>query len=866
MLNVLITSSVLILVLILLRGLLRGKISLRFQYALWLLVAVRLLVPVSFGSTSISVLNAVDRAGERQAVQTVPSENQVPPVSQTVPVTVPAQSGTAAVTPAAPDRPHTQALTAAQIAGLVWAVGAAAMAGVFLVSNLAFRRRLRRGAVPVDVPGCPVPVYQSAAAPTPCLVGLVRPRIYLTPECAGDGQRLRHVLAHELTHRRHGDPVWSLVRCLCLTLYWYHPLVWAAAILSRRDCELSCDEGALARLGEGERAAYGRTLLSLVVPRTTPTDLLCTATTMSSGKRGLMERITLIAKRPRMMALTLALAVLVSAVAVGCTFTGAKDKNGLPDASLPIESRVAELSAALKEQVTVEQGGLTEGESGTLATYYLTQDYNTDWGGLMCSVSRVTQVEFEQGYDGGDVVGGVSYLGRDADWYYRCDSPTDVQFNPEHQAEYEAATTALDDWLGQVFGSQEGVTAMADDPSYQTLSAAISYPGDHVNVLYRPYYGLLDYGTKQDIRYTLLLSRPVRQGDGGIWCVDRWYDENGNCYRAVPQTDLTLAEYYQGLQDQCDQGHETALLDPVQVAVAYEETWNGHLSPVEAFTVGEVYTGEPQIEPTAITANEGVANRMAAIMGTEADSVKLTLETGWESTSFIVLSHAGNGVNFSSITGDYDWTDALEEAYFAGGDLTPADQSYSVTVSAADDSKWFRFWPDSDVVLYSDQTGKTWYHTVRTGPEDPWDMTAIMRRWFDETEFTANIEEYAVLSTASTDYTTIATEWGEALGAAIRRSSPGSEYEVRDARCNRVEIMETDPADDSLFVFSLYMALDPVDPTGIGFMAGAGLDEITEGAYAGYWSWFHEVVLRRTNGVWRLEDWGTGGYRLADHK
>ena len=56
---VLITSGVLILVLAALRYLLRGRISLRLQYALWLLVAMRLLVPFSLPGTEFSVLNAL---------------------------------------------------------------------------------------------------------------------------------------------------------------------------------------------------------------------------------------------------------------------------------------------------------------------------------------------------------------------------------------------------------------------------------------------------------------------------------------------------------------------------------------------------------------------------------------------------------------------------------------------------------------------------------------------------------------------------------------------------------------------------------------------------------------------------------------
>ncbi len=56
---------------------------------------------------------------------------------------------------------------------------------------------------------------------------------------------LRHVLTHEFTHYRHGDHLWSMLRCLALAVHWWNPLVWLAAELSRRDAELACDEGAL---------------------------------------------------------------------------------------------------------------------------------------------------------------------------------------------------------------------------------------------------------------------------------------------------------------------------------------------------------------------------------------------------------------------------------------------------------------------------------------------------------------------------------------------------------------------------------------------------------------------------------------------
>ncbi len=164
------------------------------------------------------------------------------------------------------------------------------------------------------------------ALPSPCLFGVFRPAIYITPDVSGDKTRLCHVLAHELTHSRHGDHIWSALRGLCLAIHWYNPLVWLAGTLSRRDAELACDESAIKSIGEANRMEYGRTLIGLTCEKRKVMDLLSMATTMTDGKNGIKERIILIAKKPKMLLPALIAVLLVMAVAVGCTFTGAKNE------------------------------------------------------------------------------------------------------------------------------------------------------------------------------------------------------------------------------------------------------------------------------------------------------------------------------------------------------------------------------------------------------------------------------------------------------------------------------------------------------------------------------------------------------------
>lgn len=331
-----ISSSALIVAMVLLRRVMRGKISLRLQYALWLIVLVRLLLPLSFGEARVSVQNVVREADAKLTSQVLTYVNyETPDLSIPEPdqnlgeaerqaqyeqnlAEYEAQIEAAKAETGTP-------VTLSDVLRSVWYAGMALMGLWFLATNLVFRARLRRGRERVEY-ACPPPVYVTDAVETPCLFGSA---IYVTREAAEDPVALRHSVEHELTHRRHGDQLWAILRCLCLVLHWYNPLVWLAASLSRRDAELACDEATIKRLGEDERAAYGRTLIGIACEKRAT--LLRTATTMNCGKAGLRERILLIAKKPKTAVYAVIILIIAAVAITGCTFTGAQKEVTGPD-------------------------------------------------------------------------------------------------------------------------------------------------------------------------------------------------------------------------------------------------------------------------------------------------------------------------------------------------------------------------------------------------------------------------------------------------------------------------------------------------------------------------------------------------------
>lgn len=357
MLECVAASSVLIAVLLVLRRVFRGKLGARVQYALWALVALRLLLPVPLAGSPISVMNVMESSVQgfsginlrfSEEKHFSPAEGEVPPSEQgqqaliSSKASLAAPEGTAkgdiSSRKAASSLPVVPAVPEGQrgifeVLFVVWAMGAGTVGLCFLFSNLRFGWELKKRRYKMEPEGFPLPVYLVEGLPSPCLFGFLRPAVYLTPESLKTAERKNHVLLHEYTHFRHGDLLWAVVRGLCLSLHWFNPFVWAAALCSKTDCELACDEGAVKKLGPEHRLDYGRTLVDLISTRPSPGELLCTATTMTSGKKAIQTRIANLAKKPKRLVMPLVAVLLVACLTVGCTFTGAQEFSSQVDAS-----------------------------------------------------------------------------------------------------------------------------------------------------------------------------------------------------------------------------------------------------------------------------------------------------------------------------------------------------------------------------------------------------------------------------------------------------------------------------------------------------------------------------------------------------
>lgn len=377
MTGAMIQAAVLVSGILIVRKMFGEKLHAYVRYSLWLLVALRLLIPVNFIDSPFSLLRAVhvvtddyreassaaeDLDGQPQnrsitgrESRELTSENERDVVTEQPGAegTLSAPEGddfrmvdgTAMADMEDEDRTDRNRImsaddTVAAVFRGIWIVGSMVVGGIFFTVHLRFRRRLYRARKLCQQSEDKIagngrktaglhrnlPIYQVKKLEAPCLVGVLWPAVYVGTDIRTGTERFRHVVTHEKVHYLHGDHIWALLRAVLVTVYWFHPFVWIAAAASVRDGEIACDHGTIKQLGEGERLTYGEMLLELS-RKNRGKRVYSFGTMLRPGRSEMKERIMRLAggNGTRMSAGILA-AVLMLGMA-GCAFTGGAAEN-----------------------------------------------------------------------------------------------------------------------------------------------------------------------------------------------------------------------------------------------------------------------------------------------------------------------------------------------------------------------------------------------------------------------------------------------------------------------------------------------------------------------------------------------------------
>lgn len=319
LINVVITSSIMIVVVMILRKFFGSRVKSGAICVLWALVAMRLLIPVQLFGNVVNVtdyltknvinLQSRDITTEVQEKSDSVSDSQIGDdlqagsgaqsdgnlqAANNAQVDGNIQTGSSAMSDSnAQIGSYVRSDKNMQLVNyirIIWLTGMVVMFAVVVVSNLIFTGRLmssRKLAGKRDR----INIYNTNAVDSACLYGVVHPAVYVNNN-VGDNE---FIISHELTHYRHRDNWWALVRMLCVCIYWFNPLVWLAAHFHKEDCELFCDEAVVRNCSASERQKYGEVLLNAAARRSGRLSDIYLLSGASSGFRELKKRIERIA-------------------------------------------------------------------------------------------------------------------------------------------------------------------------------------------------------------------------------------------------------------------------------------------------------------------------------------------------------------------------------------------------------------------------------------------------------------------------------------------------------------------------------------------------------------------------------------------
>ena len=330
LLSLSVSGTLLLLLILGLKPLYKSRFSKRWQYYIWIIVALRFLLPFTPDTTIVGSL--FEKPGTTVITNEIPTSPNVP---------APANTDNSKTEPIQADRDIAAAMREPfnryVCLFFIWSVFALVLFVRKITIYQGFIQYIKAGSTEVSdiktlnlLSDCEeklniktrVELSRNPLIASPIMIGFFRARIVL-PACELDDKELSYIFVHELIHYKQRDMFYKWLIQIVVCAHWFNPFVYLLEKEVNKSCELSCDEKVISVLDDTARREYGDTLISFLKSNNLYKSSLASVT-LTEGAEQLKERLGAIMKFKKKSKGIIAITAIFSVLVCVCFFvTGA---------------------------------------------------------------------------------------------------------------------------------------------------------------------------------------------------------------------------------------------------------------------------------------------------------------------------------------------------------------------------------------------------------------------------------------------------------------------------------------------------------------------------------------------------------------
>lgn len=266
-------GSLIVVSILLTKIIVKDRIGVKFQYAIWFILILRLLLPFT-PSSNLSVYNYVPA--------NVPT---YVPAYESIMMNIPASSKSIDENNHDISFKETEHMAIDYLAlarkalPFIWITGVCMIGLALFINNLLFLKRIKKCTQIKDqhilsiLNDCKdlmklskdIYLVKTDMIKTPCVLNFIKPIIIMPAKSLDDCNlnHLKYIFLHELAHVKRKDVFINYIVSFLCILHWFNPLIWYGFYKMREDREICCDSLALSVLKEDEVTSYGFTIIKL---------------------------------------------------------------------------------------------------------------------------------------------------------------------------------------------------------------------------------------------------------------------------------------------------------------------------------------------------------------------------------------------------------------------------------------------------------------------------------------------------------------------------------------------------------------------------------------------------------------------------